>query len=358
MSSMKEDHGREHANGDGGSGVDGQPRAPAPRREPTTPQVPPIPLTGPVSAGPLSKTLATQDDLDRLPTVVGSQQLTHPPPPARDPRRPVALQGSFGDVVQIVERSAMPEPVRREVLLELLRKMSPTLHELAVSMSWDSRRIAQALSPESGNPLPSAAAPERGHGGGGLDHALAHGPQEPLERDPSSPAGSPRNAGPCVNRPAGASASMASPSSGPAPAAQPDEDLGGSQQAVGSASPTETGSRLKQSTPANKSSPPPADARDKQQPGSQTVGEQFTPSSVTNMSASHLQPFPSPSSPTRNKTVDRVAAAGAVTNNLDGELEDRTQSGAASSGLSSSSSTPSPSLLDPADGNPFIRHCI
>ena len=157
MSSMKEDHGREHANGDGGSGVDDQPRAPAPQCEPTTPQVPPTPLAGPVSAGPLSKTLATQDDLDRPPTVVGSQQLTHPPPPARDPGRPVALQESFSDVVQIVERSAMPEPVRREVFLELLRKMSPTLHELAVSMVWDSRRIAQALSPESGNPLPSAA---------------------------------------------------------------------------------------------------------------------------------------------------------------------------------------------------------
>ena len=52
---MNEDHGNQHASGGGGSEADGQPRAPAPLHEHTTPKAPPISPGGAASAGPVTR---------------------------------------------------------------------------------------------------------------------------------------------------------------------------------------------------------------------------------------------------------------------------------------------------------------
>ena len=61
MSYMKRDHGSEHDRG-GCLGDENQPNEPAPQRALSIPKVPPIPFTGPASAGPVTKLSSSPND--------------------------------------------------------------------------------------------------------------------------------------------------------------------------------------------------------------------------------------------------------------------------------------------------------
>ena len=193
MSSMNEDHGQNHETG--GREADDQPPAPVPPREHATSKVPPIPAGGPASAGPAAKSPVKQDDLLRSSAAVDSQQSAQPSPPVQlslPTGSSAAPQESLVDVVRIVEQSAMPEQARLAVLLGLLHKMSPTLHDIAVSAKWDSCLVVQALSPGSRDLPPPAIASGRGQEDGregpvlvparGGQHSSGGSPADPRER--------------------------------------------------------------------------------------------------------------------------------------------------------------------------------
>ena len=143
---MNEDHGSEQNRGGGCSGGYDQPDDPAARHEPTTLKSPPIPAVGPGYAGPVAAR-SEQAALGALPAD-GSTQSSHvvaPTPVPSAATNPGGHPESFANIVGIVERSAMPETDRREVYLDILRRMSPTLHGIASTSQWDSSRIARML---------------------------------------------------------------------------------------------------------------------------------------------------------------------------------------------------------------------
>ena len=143
---MNEDHGSER-NRDGGClGGNDQPDEPAARHAPTSLKSPPNPTAGPGYAGPAASPFVGEA-LDALPAS-GSTQPSHAAAPARVPSAQNNLDEtpeSFANIVGIVERSAMPEMDRREVYLDILRRMSPTLHGIASASQWNSSRLAQLL---------------------------------------------------------------------------------------------------------------------------------------------------------------------------------------------------------------------
>ena len=77
---------------------------------------------------------------------------------------------SFANVVSIVERSAMPEQDRLDVYLDILRKMSPTLHGVATAAGWDPNRVATLLTTGPGilPPPVDLGSSRRDDGGGRL----------------------------------------------------------------------------------------------------------------------------------------------------------------------------------------------
>ena len=83
MSYMKRDHGSEHDRG-GCLGGENQPNEPATQRALSIPKVPPIPSTGPASAGPVTKLSSSPNDESQLPPVNQA-----PNPNALSPSTPV-----------------------------------------------------------------------------------------------------------------------------------------------------------------------------------------------------------------------------------------------------------------------------
>ena len=155
MSYMKRDYGSEHDRGGLFLDGNGQPNEPAPRCESGKPKVPPMPLMGPSSAGPV-KPLYQQDVVRNSAPALGDRPGNTFLSPSVDPSA-VGYSGSLKgpdsatharqpDPRQHIFEALCDDPsLTREDALELLAIRDEALANDAATQIWSRQRIVESV---------------------------------------------------------------------------------------------------------------------------------------------------------------------------------------------------------------------